>query len=406
LKILLISQYFPPDLGGVATRASNLVKGLVANDCHVTVITGFPHYPYGNIPKEYRWMPVKVEWIGKTKVIRSFMPPLKSEGLLKRLLLIGFFAISSLFALPWIGKIDAVWGGSWVPGIFYNKVKGVPVVLDVCDLTLEDLPMLKMADENSLLLQIATFIYRFFYSKGNAIAPISPGYVKTINRKYGVNESKIDVIQVGVDATVFKAGEKNRLESEPFKIIYAGVLGVGYDFEQIFEAAKILDEKKLSAVFIIHGNGECLVSIRNRLKGLNLINVVLSDRMLGSRKEVADLLSSADALILPLKDYGEPYPGIPSKLYEYQALGRPIICCAEGEPAKYISESNSGLVVEPGNPKLLAEAIFYLIANPKKSREMGINGRNYVEREVTITAIGQKAKQLFTQLMEEQGDKQ
>ena len=404
MKLLLISQYFPPDLGGVATRTSNLVNGLVANDCYVTVITGFPHYPYGNIPKKYRWVPIKVEWIGKTKVIRSFMPPLKSEGLINRLLLMGFFAISSLFALPWIGRIDAVWGGSWVSGVFYSKVKGVPVVLDVCDLTLEDLPMLKMADENSLLLQIASSIYRFFYSKGNAVAPISPGYVKTISRKYGVNESKIDVIQVGVDVTVFKVDAKIRLESEPFKIIYAGVLGVGYDFEQIFEAAKILDEKKLSVVFIIHGNGECLDSIRNRLKELNLMNVVLSDKMFNSRREVANLLSSADALILPLKDYGGPYPGIPSKLYEYQALGRPIICCAEGEPAKYISESNSGLVVEPENSKLLAEAISFLIANPERSREMGVNGRNYVEREVTITAIGHKAKLLFSQLIGTQSD--
>jgi glycosyltransferase involved in cell wall biosynthesis len=404
LKVLLISQYFPPDLGGVATRTSNLVKGLALNGCDITVITAFPHYPHGNIPKQYRWSPLRVEWIGQTRVIRSFVPPLKSEGLLKRLILMGFFGISSLFALPWIGRIDAVWGGSWVPGVFYSKVKRVPVVLDVCDLTLEDLPMLKMADENSLLLQIATIIYRFFYSKGNAVAPISPGYVKTISRKYGVNESKIDVIQVGVDATVFKADAKNRLESEPFKIIYAGVLGVGYDFKQIFEAAKILDERKLSVVFIIHGNGECLDSIRNRLKELNLTNVVLSDKLLGSRNEVANLLSSADALILPLKDYGGPYPGIPSKLYEYQALGRPIICCAEGEPAKYISESNSGLVVEPENSKLLAEAVSFLIANPKKSREMGINGRNYVEREVTIKAIGQKAKVLFAQLTEDQKD--
>jgi glycosyltransferase involved in cell wall biosynthesis len=127
----------------------------------------------------------------------------------------------------------------------------------------------------------------------------------------------------------------------------------------------------------------------------------LSDRLLGSRKEVANFLNSADALILPLKDYGGPYLGIPSKLYEYQALGKPIICCAQGEPAKYISHSSSGIVVEPENSERLAEAVSYLIDNPGKGREMGINGREYVEREVTIMAIGQKAKALFEQLIEE-----
>jgi glycosyltransferase involved in cell wall biosynthesis len=401
LNLLLISQYFPPDLGGVASRASNLTKGLVINGCNVTVITAFPHYPNGDVPKQYRWVPVKVEWIEKTRVIRTFMPPIKSEGFLKRLFLMGSFAISSLFALPFIGNVDAIWGGSWISGIVYSKLKRAPVVLDVCDLTLEDLPMLKLANENSVLLKIATPIYRIFYVQGDAVAPISPGYVRTINRKYGVEENRIDVIQVGVDEKEFKGGSDDRLEGEPFKVIYAGVLGVGYDFEQVFGAAKILEDKKVNVAFILHGSGECLESIKTRLKQLNLVNVLLSDKLLGSRKEVANFLNSADALILPLKDYGGPYPGIPSKLYEYQALGKPIICCAQGEPAKYISQSNSGIVVEPENSEKLAEAVSYLIDNIGRGREMGINGRKYIEREVTIMAIGQKAKALFERLIEE-----
>jgi glycosyltransferase involved in cell wall biosynthesis len=401
--VLLITQYFPPDLGGVASRANNLAKGLVLNGCQVTVITAFPHYPHGKIPAQYRFVPIKVEYMGKIKVIRTFMPPIKSEGFFKRLLLMTFFAASSLFAFPWIEKNDAVFGTSWVPGLIYSRVKKVPLVLDVCDLTVEDLPLLKLASEDSIFVKIASTVYRLFYVKGDAVTPISPGYVETINNKYCVKQSKIHVIEIGVDSKEFTSyGNASIAKGHPFKVTYAGVLGIGYDFEQIFEAARILKDKAIKVEFILHGSGECLEYIRTRLKELNLVNIKLSDKLLGSRKEVASFLNEADALILPLKDYDAPYPGIPSKLYEYQAIGKPIICCANGEPAKYISKSNSGIIVKPGEPKALADAVAYLVTNPEIASTMGKNGRKYIEQEVTIAVIGAKLKSLFVKLKEDQ----
>jgi glycosyltransferase involved in cell wall biosynthesis len=380
-----------------------LVKGLALNGCNVTVIAAFPHYPHGRIPEQYRLLPIKVEWMGNVKVIRTYMPPIKSEGLVKRLFLMGSFAISALFALPFTGSTDVVWGSSWMPGTVCSKLKKTPLVLDVCDLTVEDLPMLKLAKPDSLFLKIASTIYRVFYVKGDLIAPISPGYVKTIEKKYCVKPSKIHVIEVGVDATEFKNHIKHRTKDQSFKVIYAGVLGVGYDFQQIFEAAKILKQKNIRVEFILHGSGECLESIRTQLNELNLTNIKLSDKLLDSRKEVASFLNEADALILPLKDYGDPYPGIPSKLYEYQAVGKPIICCAQGEPAKYISKSNSGIVVKPEDSEALAEAVSYLVANPEVAHLMGRNGRKYIEQEVTIVALGAKVKALFVKLKEDNG---
>jgi glycosyltransferase involved in cell wall biosynthesis len=235
--------------------------------------------------------------------------------------------------------------------------------------------------------------------KGDAVAPISPGYVKTIVNKYSVKREKISIIPVGVDSTEFKYKRKISSKSDPYKIIYAGVLGVGYDFEQVFGAAKILKDGGINVQFILHGVGECVELIKSRSKELNLTNVILSDRLLSSRKEVACLLNEADALILPLKDYGAPYPGIPSKLYEYQSVGKPVICCSKGEPAKYVRDTNSGVIVSPENPQELAQAIKYLFANREIGQQMGENGRRFVEREVDIEAIGAKVKVLFARLI-------
>jgi glycosyltransferase involved in cell wall biosynthesis len=372
-----------------------MAKGLALNGCNVTAIVAFPHYPHGNIPAQYRWKPLKIEWMGNIKLIRTFMPPIKSEGFFKRIILMSAFAVSSLFALPFVGKVDAVFTSSWMPGLVYGKLKRATVALNVDDLTVEDISSLKLVEADSFFSKIATSVYRLFYVKGDVVVPISPGYSETISKKYCVKRSKIHFVDIGVDLKVFEKKIAEVPKGNSFKVFYAGVLGLGYDFEQIFEAAKILEEKKVNVQFVIHGIGECLESIRLRIKELNLTNVKLSDKLLSSRKEVADLLNKADALILPLKNYGRPYLGIPSKLYEYQALGKPIICCARGEPAKYIENSKSGVVVSPGNSFELAQAILSLSHDPSEAKQLGASGRLFVEENSSLEKIGLRMKSLF-----------
>jgi len=396
--VLIVTQYFPPDLGGSATRAYNVAKGLVLNGCRVTVVAAVPHYPSGKIPKEYRWKPVKMEWLGKIKVIRTFMPPIESKGFLKRLILIGFFAASSLFALPLVGKIDVVWASSWIPGIAYGKVKRRPVVLNVDDLTLEDISGLGLFKEDSVILKVASLVYKVLYVKGDAVTPISPGYVETISKKYCVKKSKIHVVRGGVDLTIFKKSQKN--STEKFRVLYSGAFSVGYDFEQVLKAAKIIGAKDGKIEFILQGKGELANHIRSKIKELDLKNVRVMDRIL-SREDVAKLLSQADTLILPLADYGRPYLGISSKLYEYQAVGKPIICYGEGQPAEYLKETNSGIVVKPEDYEALAEAVIYLKENLNVAQMMRENGRKYVENELSIKVIGLRMKEILEKIVRE-----
>ena len=383
-------------MGGSSTRSFNLAKGLSLNGCNVTVIAGFPHYPKGKIPTEYAWKPFKMEMLGNIRVFRTFMPPLASKGLFMRILLIGVFAISSLFVFPLIGKIDAVWASSWVPGIFYSKAKRKPLILNENDLTLEDLVDLNLISKGSFILKIAEWVFLLILSKGHVVTPISPGYVETISKKYRVKQSKIHVIEIGVDLNVFR--NSALAHDNTYRVIYVGVLGVGYDFEQIFRAAKVIEEIDGDVEFILHGDGECLGEVKNRIKELNLINVKLSDKLFSSKEEVVALLNKADALILPLKDYAAPYLGIPSKLYEYQAVGKPIICCARGQPAEYISETNSGVLLNPGDHESLVKCVTYLKAHPEEAGLLGASGRNHVETKESIVVIGMKMKELLSRI--------
>jgi glycosyltransferase involved in cell wall biosynthesis len=394
LNVLIIGEYFPPDIGGAATRASNVAKGLTLNGCNVTIVTAFPHYPTGKFPKEYKYKPIKIEYVGKSRVIRTIVLPLESKGLIKRLLVFWSFIVSSLFALPFVGKIDVVWAANpdvfvLVPAIAYGGMKRKPIVSNVDDLIIEDLYDLNLLQKGSILSQLAEFFARVLFAKVKAATPISPGYTATI-AKYGVDKSNIQVVRGGVDLEVFKP-HPHRKVGEKFTILYSGGFSIAYDFEQIFKAAKIIAEIDPNVEFVIQGKGELLNSMRSRVTELKLRNVHIVDKLL-SREQVGEFLSQADVLILPLADFKTPYRGMSSKLYEYQAVGKPIICCSNGLPGVYVEETKSGLAICPGDYEALARAVIELKTNHLLGEIMGKNGRLFVENEASIEAVGSRMK--------------
>ena len=402
MRILILSQLFPPDMGGGATRAYNIARGLILNGCETIVVAAFPHYPYGKIPKKYRWKPLTIEYMDGFKVIRTFMLPVSSQGLGKRILIFAIFTLSSLFALPLVGKIDVIWAAnpniiSIFPSIIYAIVKRCPVIQNVDDLWPEELYELRMLSEKSLLAKFAELLAKISYKISKAITPISPGYVKVICEKYSIDPSKVHVVRAGVDLNKFKTYDLAVKYKETFKVLYSGAFSVAYDFDQVLLAAELLKDFK-DVEFILQGGGELASYLKARMKELKLRNVKIVDKIL-SRNEVAKLLSEADALILPLKDFGRPYLGISSKLYEYQAVGRPIICCADGQPAEYVKKTRSGVVVKPGDYEALAKAILYLKNNPDLARELGDSGRHYVKDNLSIEKIGKEMIIIFNKVL-------
>jgi glycosyltransferase involved in cell wall biosynthesis len=398
MNVLIVAQYFPPDIGGAATRAYNLAKGLAENGCDVTVVAAVPHYPHGRIPAEYKWKPIKVERMGNIKVIRTFMPPVKSKGFFNRFMLIGSFAVSSLFAFSFVGKVDAVWASSWTPGYIYSKLKRCPLAINVDDLTLEDIVDLNLMPENSLILKIARRIYRLFAVKADAVTPISTGYIKPLSNKYYVNPKRIHLVRGGVDISIFKPTKNTPKPSKKFTALYSGGFSVAYDFEMIFKAAKLVEILDDDIEFVVQGTGELLESINSTAVELNVKNVKIVNQVF-SRSDVAEFLGQADVLMLPLVEFDKPYLGMSSKLYEYQAVGKPIISSGRGLPSAYVKESKSGLAICSGDHEALAKAVIELKENSGLAQTMGKNGRKYVEHEASIQVIGFKMKVIFETLL-------
>ena len=398
MHVLILSQIFPPDLGGSATRAYNVAKGLALNKVKVTVVAGFPHYPTGNVPKHLRRKALSIENMDGFKVVRTFVPPLPAKGLANRMILFMAFIISSVFPLFIANKVDIVFASNpqvlaIFPSLIYRVFHRCPIVLNVDDLWPEFMDI--GATRSGFMEKLARIMAKIAYAMADAITPISPGYTTVIEGKYGIPESKIHVVRGGVDISKFKPTPSKN--DGKFTVLYSGAFSVAYDFNQVLKAAKIL-EKHEDVEIVLQGGGELLNYVKQRVAEMKLRNVRIIDRIL-SREEVAKLTGEADALLLPLRDFGRPYLGISSKLYEYQAVRKPIICCANGQPAEYVRGTRSGVVVKPGDYEALAKAVLHLKNNSDLARELGNSGRRYVKDNLSIEKIGKEMMAVFNKFL-------
>jgi glycosyltransferase involved in cell wall biosynthesis len=388
LKVLVLAQYFSPDMGGGSTRATNVVNGLLSSGCDVTVVAAFPHYPHGKVPSQYNCKAIVSERFGAAKVYRVWIPALPHSSPLKRIVLHFCFLVSSLFALPFVGKVDVVWGAnpnlfSFFPSFAYGLVKRVPTVRNVDDLWPEVFYELGYV-KSKFAWKVLDFLAWVSYVVPAAVTPISEGYKCSIVAKYGLSPDKVHVIEVGVDMVEPLSVDGN--SKGRFVVMYSGVLGLGYDFDVVLEAARLLSQND-DIVFFIRGVGEMAPRLKKAISEFGLRNVVLDTRFL-AKDELVALLGSADVFVLPMAAMSFVDLGLPTKVFEYQAYGKPIICVSGGEPARYVESTKSGLIVKPRDASGFAEAVIRLYKDRKLGAELGQNGWCHVSTNLTAEKIG------------------
>jgi len=385
-------------MGGGATRAYNASKGLILSGCNVTVVAAFPNYPTGRTGGDYKRKLIQEEYFDGIRVVRTFVPPLPAKGLGNRIILFVSFMVSSILAITLVKNVDVIWAAnpniiSMFPALFLGFLKRSKITMNVDDLWPEELYNIKLLKRDSFLSRVAEVLARAAYSRAHVITPISPGYVNSLSKDYHVDRRKIKVIRGGVDLQKFSADHPPRDLQNKFKILYVGSFSLAYDFDQVLTAAKILENRN-DIEFILQGAGECAEQVKSSILERQATNVIMFDRIL-SRAGVSKALNEADILILPLRNFEKPYTGDSSKLYEYQASAKPIICCARGQPEEYVKKTRSGIVVKPGDPNSIANAVIHLKENPKIAEEMGNNGRRYVSENLSLEEIGRKMKKVF-----------
>jgi len=390
--VLMISQYFPPDVNGSSTRAYNVAKALITQGCQVTVISTFPHYPERKHSDKYKKKFLVIEENEGIKIIRVWIPNLPHLPYYKRALLHISFCFSTLIGLFYVRKIDIIFPMNPTflvvsPAIFYKIIFRKPILRNVDDLWPEVLYELGIV-KSKIIKKVFDYFSKISYKVAAAIIPVSEGYVETLLTKYQIPKEKIFVIEHGVEVKEFQntSGQNTKNNEGKKTVMYLGAINIGYDFEPVVKAAKILETYPVQ--FLIHGRGETLDELKNLIKIAKVNNIKISTDIL-EKKELIKLLRTADIFLLPMAS-GVIETGLPTKILEYQALGKPIVCVSNGEAGNYIERTKSGLVVPEKNPDYLAKSILKLINDEQLAQKLGNNGSQYIIENLTIEKIGKK----------------
>lgn len=396
-RILIITQYFPPEVAAGANRAYEHAKHWVKFGAEVTVVTCFPNYPTGNIPKKYKGLKYLEETIDGIRVIRTFTYATPNKGFFKRVLSYFSFMFSSVIqSYNKIGKQDVIIASSppytvGISGMVLGKLKKIPFVFEVRDLWPESIVQLGQV-KNRFIIKLLEWIELRMYKGASLIVGISDPFVDFISSK-GIPKEKIKIIKNGVNLELFQPQEpdvklKNSLGlSDKFIVSYFGTFGLAQGLESILRTAEILKVNN-NIHFLFIGDGADREKLLDFKKIKDLSNTTILKPL--AKEELVKYYSISDVMLVPLRKLSLFDSALPSKMFEIMAMGKPIIHTVDGEARKLLDKENVGKYIEAENYKELAETITSVSVNSQWLNSASINGRNLVEKGFDRKELAQK----------------
>lgn len=410
MKILYISQYFPPEMGAPAARASELSRHWAAAGHDVTVLTGFPNHPTGIVPPEYKSKLRRLvfrEQIEGVSLVRTWLLPFPNRRAYERMSNYTSFCLSAAITGLAISRPEAVIASSpqllvALSGYWLARCKNVPFVFEVRDLWPESLAAVGVGAAGSRLYRLLHKIAGFLYREADRIVVVAPAFVDHLVEHWRVPREKICVIENGVETETFSPHAPAPLPNEmriegKFVVSYIGTMGMAHALETVIEAARHLQTTHPEILFLMIGEGAERERLLAHSQKLALTNL----RFLGQqpRELIPALICASDACLVPLRKTELFKTVIPSKMLEFMSCARPVILGVEGQARTILEEAAAGIAVEPENSIALSDAILHLAANPKIARSLGQNGREFIVRKFSREQSARKYIDLLSELL-------
>jgi colanic acid biosynthesis glycosyl transferase WcaI len=378
-KILLLSQFLPPETMAAANRLDVMAKKL-AEHYEVCVVTLQPSYPsasfFSTFPLERHDRPLPYE----IKRVSSFHP--HKGGLLVRavrehvmalrlmcraallpadIVLVStpsMFLGPAALVLAWSKRARFVWD---VRDVTWNYAKEVRRFSPVITVGLRALQryMLFVLRQADLLVGATPGITKLLITSG--FAP-----EKAITVPNGTSE---DVL-----AAAHKAVSADMRSRRP-RIVYAGLIGYNMGLGVLLDVAGALPEVD----FILAGEGPELPLLKARVRKSGITNV--SFRGYLGRENLMEVYSESDILFAKVRSTPTlDATAVPSKLFEYMATGRPLVYAGSGAAVEFLEGIGCALIVPPEDPDAIAVAIGRLLNNPDLRHTLGCKGKEFVQR--------------------------
>src|SRR5437868_2753414 len=248
VKVLYVSQYFPPEMGAPSARAVELARHWAQDGHDVTVLTGFPNHPTGVVPAE--WQPrlrnlVYREEMDGIRIVRTWLWPLPNRKAHERILNYGSFCVSAALRGLELSRPDVVIASSpqllvGLSGWWISFWKRVPLVFEVRDLWPESLAAVGMGAENSLLHRSLRRVAGFLYRKAAHIVVVTPAFKDHLIQHWQVPPGKISIVENGVETSQFAPRDQPALRQQlglqgKFVLGYIGTMGMAHGLDTLLE---------------------------------------------------------------------------------------------------------------------------------------------------------------------------
>lgn len=404
MRILFLTQYFPPESGAPQNRLGDLSRRLAEFHHQVTVVTALPNYPRGEFYEGYGGRLLMEERWNGVRVVRTWVYPTKSKKVIPRLFnYFSFLPLSTLAGLFLARKGDVVLVESpplflGVAGLIVARIRKVRLMLNVSDLWPASAVALNVVT-NRFLIRWATAFEEYLYRHCALITGQTRGIVEDIHRR--CPRVRVSLLTNGVALEFFELAKQARLVREgirrelgwdgKFVMGYAGLHGLGQGLDLVLRAGQILSDIP-EVVFALFGDGPEKPRLQKAAADLGLSNVQFHPLQPISR--VPQILAAMDAALIPIIRHELFKGALPSKLFEAMGAAVPVIAAVEGEARDIVEQSQGGICIEQENAIQFAEAIRKLKENPLLREAMGKNGQRYVMEHFNREEIARKFEAL------------
>ncbi|MFH1731247.1 MAG: glycosyltransferase family 4 protein [Planctomycetota bacterium] len=394
MRFLVLTQYFPPEIGAPQARLSSMVRELASLGHEVEIVTAMPNYPQGSIFPDYAGRFYRRdEWNG-IPVHRVWLYAAMGAGV-KRMINYGSFTATALYGLMRAKKPDYVFVESpplflSVPAWLASRYWGVPMIFNVADLWPDSIRELGLVREG-LFLRVADRLEAWTYRRAAFVNTVTEGIRDTLRDAKHVPARKLLFMPNGVDTELFKPGRRDEALARELGldgrkvILYAGTLGFAQGLDVAVDAMDRLQSDVPDAVLVFLGSGSDKSRLVEEVRSRGIGSVRFLDPV--PLESVARMYSIAYAGFASLKDLPLFEGARPSKIFPIMASGKPVVYSGKGEGARLVEKAGAGLVTKPGDADALADAIRFLIHNPEQAEAMGRDARAFVEENCAWPAL-------------------
>jgi glycosyltransferase involved in cell wall biosynthesis len=389
LRVILVSQYFPPEIGATQTRMQVFAEYLAARGHQVTVICEFPNHPHGVIPTEYDGRLVEDDRTNGYRILRVWVKtnPEKTQAT-RMALYLSYMGLATGVA-PRAGRADVVLATTpplfaGAAGLAIARLNRAPLVLDVRDLWPAAAVSLKQISAGRTL-KAAEALERWLYRQAEVVVGVTRPFCDHIAHLRG-REPRPVLIPNGTLDLFFSVNGDPRpgrkllgIPEDRFVVTFAGTHGIAQALPSALDAAERVNGR---AQFAFVGEGPMKELLVSEAEERKLGNVSFHPQL--PLEQMPPVLAASDALLVPLSAHPTFAGFVPSKLIDFMASGRPVILSATGEPARILESAGGGIAVAPENPDSLANAVRWLAEHPREAEEMGRRGREFARTRLRV----------------------